>query len=343
MTAEYDTDKSQPALIVLSITQKVFDEIRLLYTVFGSDPLKGIDLLRDDPTAIQYLKNEYDRLERMKQNPHEGSCRIVFLGIRRLPDGPRPNSGDDVRRWLYSCRIEKVLQYQLTHFRNELRQARNEVEKENRSVSLQSYRKTLDDLCTQLSAFERKTADQFPELNEAPTVNWPEIYERLNDFMFLVRDAIEQYIGEIKPYLKDSQHNDSDTSTPAAIDDQKNNFNSMALQEVRQWFIKLADNNSKNGKPFLTAEQVEQFIERAFVGSANIPKLTFNIAKSERTSVTKLFYLYYQRCTQDYAVESTKHCKQKYVQLLTDHFTNYEYKTVFDTFNNSQNAKKDWK
>ena len=139
------------------------------------------------------------------------------------------------------------------------------------------------------------------------------------------------------------EENSQPTVSVPLADHRPNNFNRpMHLAEVRKWFIQLAENNSKNGKPFLTIEQVGQFIERAFVGNVTIQKLTLNMAEGERTSITKLFYLFYQRCTNDYAIEPTKHCKEKYVRLLTDNFTNYNYNTVFGTFNNSRNAPKQW-
>ncbi|MBC3786481.1 hypothetical protein [Spirosoma utsteinense] len=201
---------------ILSITQTSFEEIRLLYAMFSRDPSNGLSLLRDDPGTTQALKNEYDRLERLKQVPFEGPSKIVFRGIRRITDGPNPKSGENVRSWLDSGRIQAVLEPQLMGFRDELRQASNDVEKENRTIGLQAYNKSLDNLSTQLSIFEGKTADQFPELVEYNNVNWPEIYERLNDYVFLVRDIIQQYAEEIKPYLKDGQSNKSLTSTPPA-------------------------------------------------------------------------------------------------------------------------------
>ena len=134
------------------------------------------------------------------------------------------------------------------------------------------------------------------------------------------------------------------TSTPPATNERGNTFNHpMLLDEVRRWFIQLSENDSKNGKPFLTVEQVGQFIDRAFCGNNNLQKLTFNMADGERTSITKLFYLFFTRCINDYKIEPTKHRKEKYVRLLTDNFTNYNYDTVFSTFNNSKKAPKAWK
>ena len=154
---------------------------------------------------------------------------------------------------------------------------------------------------------------------------------------WLVIDWIQK---QLKPDTISSNIVDSKA---ADSNNQKNLFNPpMSLDEIRNWFIQLAENNSENSKPFLSVEQVDQFIERAFAGNTQLPKLTLNIAKGERTSITKLFYLYFQRCIQDYAIEPTKHCKEKYVRLLTDNFTNYNHKAVFANFNKSMTANKQW-
>ena len=133
------------------------------------------------------------------------------------------------------------------------------------------------------------------------------------------------------------------TSTLPATDTRKNTFNSMPLDEVKRWFIQLAENNSKNGKPFLTIEQVEQFIERAFVGNTNIQKLTLNYANREKLILWKLFYQYYQNCVSiDRSVERGVQCRDKYIKLLTDNFTNFIFEKVKDNFSKSNQVEKDW-
>lgn len=160
-----------------------------------------------------------------------------------------------------------------------------------------------------------------------------------------VAQSTEREIVKYFPELAYKPTTDINTATSSSLttDSRINIFNPpMTIDEIEKWFIQLANNKSKNGKPFLTVEQVHQFISRAFLGKSEEPKLRINMAEGERTSITKLFYLYYQRCIQDYAIEPTKQCKEKYVRLLTDNFTNYNYDTVFGTFNNSRNAPKQW-
>ena len=155
-------------------------------------------------------------------------------------------------------------------------------------------------------------------------------------FGYLVDDQPEEYRTPKRFRIEFKQKNDVSTS-------QENQFNPpMSLDEVRKWFKQLASNKSTNGEPFLTNNQIDQFIERAFAGGKSVPKLTINMAEGERTSITKLFYLFYVHCKNDYSIEPTTHCKEKYVRLLTDNFTNYNYDTVFKSFNNSKHAPKQW-
>ncbi|GAB3955417.1 hypothetical protein GCM10028805_43030 [Spirosoma harenae] len=145
-------------------------------------------------------------------------------------------------------------------------------------------------------------------------------------------------------YSSSNTANGTPFASPDPQPDSRNNiFNHpLSLDEVKKWFVQLAENKSTNGKPFLTTGQVDQFIDRAFVGKTDLPKLTLNIAEGERDSVKKLFYLFFKRCTQDYAIEPTTQCKEKYVRLLTDNFSNYNYEIVFNTFNKPKNSNKKW-
>ena len=87
------------------------------------------------------------------------------------------------------------------------------------------------------------------------------------------------------PPKEEEQREDANEGKPEEEEKEKINvFNPrMSLVEVRKWFIQLAESNSKNGKPFLTVEQVEQFIERAFVGNTSLEKLTFNYSSRGKT------------------------------------------------------------
>ncbi|GAB3339741.1 hypothetical protein GCM10027299_52590 [Larkinella ripae] len=121
-----------------------------------------------------------------------------------------------------------------------------------------------------------------------------------------------------------------------------NLFNSMPLDQVEAWFMKLATNTSKNGRPHLSEAEVNQFINQAFCKKSQVQKLTINIANGELMSVTKLFYLYYDSCSNNYGYEPTRKCRKKYIDLIVDNFTNFDRFTLLQNFNNSKRASKTW-
>jgi hypothetical protein len=121
--------------------------------------------------------------------------------------------------------------------------------------------------------------------------------------------------------------------------DTVNVFNDMPLEEVSQYFRRLATEKSRNGKSFLSPKQVDQFIERAFLGKSELPKLTLN-QQREGQFIWSLFYKYYLLCTGNYDYDQTKLCKDKYIDLLSENFTNFTRKKIADNFH--KDATRKW-
>ncbi|GAB2553707.1 hypothetical protein [Spirosoma areae] len=189
----------------------------------------------------------------------------------------------------------------------------------------------LKDLLTLLLSFEDKPLPS-PIVKKAIRLKKESLIECLNE--------VNRQIGlRCQPSSETAGQEDNDDYWNG----KKNRFNPpMSLGVIDKWFMQLANTKSKNGNPFLTVDQVQKFIERAFTLNTDVPIQTFNLANGERTSIEKLFYLYYEKCKNDYTYEPTKHSKAKYVRLLTDNFTNYNFDTVFKKFNNSQAAPIKW-
>lgn len=125
--------------------------------------------------------------------------------------------------------------------------------------------------------------------------------------------------------------------------DLRNKFNGILLESIKIYFGQLATEKSANGNPYLDKRDVEQFIDRAFLCKSSIPRLTMNIhPNSERGVITKLFYNFYDSSVNYGAEHSHRGTKEKYVKLLTDHFTNFRYDAVSVNFNKSKYANKDW-
>ena len=105
---------------------------------------------------------------------------------------------------------------------------------------------------------------------------------------------------------------------------------SMPLSIPKEHFKVLTDKESKNGQPFLTNEQFDLFIERAFCGNAEIPKQKINKGSREKLLVQSLFYEFYDNYCMEYF--STMQCQDVFIKLLTDNFIGWDFQNVKDNF-----------
>ena len=151
----------------------------------------------------------------------------------------------------------------------------------------------------------------------------------------------EKYYRAVMPLLA-AKRIDT-TSKPSVADTRPNNFNSMKLDEVEKWFIQLAENSSKNGEPFLTVQQVAQFIERAFVGNTNMPAPTLNATDREKGKIVGLFHLFYEHCnTHQPKVGKIDPLAtaERYIRLLTGNLDRWTFDEVKNNFRRAGNWKK---
>jgi|GEM_PF-2238091 len=116
--------------------------------------------------------------------------------------------------------------------------------------------------------------------------------------------------------------------------------NSMPLSVPMEHFKVFTLPNKKNKSiPFLSLNQFNSFIERAFHGKTELPKQTFTLAPhKEKLFLVKRFYEFYSIAVKDY--ENTSQCQEKYIKLLTDNFTNWDYQNIKNNFGNK--VKRDW-
>lgn len=113
---------------------------------------------------------------------------------------------------------------------------------------------------------------------------------------------------------------------------------SMPLNIVREHFEILTKVNSKNGGSFLTIDQLNFFIERAFLDKSKVSKQKIDYGSREKLFVIKRFYQFYSLAIKDY--EGNSQCKPKYIRLLTDNFENWDYNSVKNNFGNK--VKREW-
>jgi len=106
---------------------------------------------------------------------------------------------------------------------------------------------------------------------------------------------------------------------------------SMPLNIPRDHFKIFTENNRKNGKPFLTSDQLDSFIERAFCGNNLLPvqKINYDL-KGEKIKIQNVFYAFYCNTVKDYF--QTDNCRDNFIRLLTDNFTGWDFDKVKKNF-----------
>ena len=136
-------------------------------------------------------------------------------------------------------------------------------------------------------------------------------------------------IQDLLPQQTETEQEQADTSEPKS---ETNYFcKSMPLNIAREHFKVFADKKSKNGNPFLTVEQLNLFIDRAFCGKNNLPKQKFNQApKGEKLLIQTVFYEFYNQYCFEYF--NTMQCQEDFIKLLTENFEGWDFKNVQENF-----------
>lgn len=125
--------------------------------------------------------------------------------------------------------------------------------------------------------------------------------------------------------IKQPEHTNNNT-------DEVNLFcKTMPLSIPKEHFKPLTIVCSKDGKPFLTQEQFNNFINRGFGGKVDLPKIKFNQAPKEKSKIQYLFYQFHQNYSFDYF--GTEQTKNVFVKLLTDNFVRWDFENVHGNFN----------
>jgi len=145
----------------------------------------------------------------------------------------------------------------------------------------------------------------------------------------------KEYLQELQ---KEKTINDETKEPPA--ENETNQFcKSMPLKTAKDFFNVFVEQKSKNKKAFLTSVQFKLFIEKAFCNNTKIEQQSFNYTSREKLFIVKRFYEFYSMAIEN-DFENTSQCKQKYIHLLTDNFTNWEYESIKNNFGNK--VKRCW-
>jgi hypothetical protein len=130
--------------------------------------------------------------------------------------------------------------------------------------------------------------------------------------------------------------NETQIQTVAAVI--TNKFNDQPLDDVRKHFAELCKLTSKTNsskKHIITTDQLEQFIQMAFIDNKPpVNKIKINNGTRDTAQISFIFHRYYSNMcrVREYFSSMGKNPKEDYVRLLTDYFHGFEYKKIYDNF-----------
>jgi hypothetical protein len=192
---------------------------------------------------------------------------------------------------------------------------------------------------------------------ESLNVNHRKMVEAYNEKEFeyvrlleLWLNNFESFFIKTKPLLTAIQPNDNTllVNAPSQIETKPvdkvevNHFcNGMPMNFVREHFKVLTTNISKNNnKSFLTEEQFEAFIKRAFLNDSSIEPITLNYSKNKENGFIALLFFKFWNNAQDKYYATPHNSKEQYQKLLTENFIGFELEKVNHGFR--YGLKREW-
>lgn len=113
----------------------------------------------------------------------------------------------------------------------------------------------------------------------------------------------------------------------------ENRFNGAPLEDVEKFFYQLVKN--KEGTPYLTQDQFDEFIQRAFEEKPFVNEIALNGTRNRKEKIIGLFHLFYEANVvhrQGIGKYDPNANVDRYIRLLTDHFGNWAFDEVRDNF-----------
>jgi len=120
----------------------------------------------------------------------------------------------------------------------------------------------------------------------------------------------------------------------------ENKFNSMPLEDVKNFFKVLTLKKNPKGKIWMSESDFETFIKRSFGLQTDLEKPSINIGRGGKYALVKLFWMYYNLCqNEDIALNRLK---APYYELLKNAFYTENFDDLrIDNFKES-NSDYDW-
>lgn len=161
------------------------------------------------------------------------------------------------------------------------------------------------------------------------------VKDKKNNEIFLLSTWLQKLINKIEIKLLNEKDIASNEVEQKQFNEQKNKFNGMGIDKVREHFLQLTTSINKNKQPYLTESQLELFLEQVFIEGKTLEanKIDINYSNGAKKEIYRLFYEFYTQSISSIKIESSLNCKEKYVRLLTDNFNNFDYKKFSNNFN----------
>ena len=139
-----------------------------------------------------------------------------------------------------------------------------------------------------------------------------------------------------KEHLERLVKTDSNNEKNLEVKNKENEINifcaKMELNIPKNHFKRLTTNNSENGKPFLTEKQLDNFIQKEFLGKGkDLLKDKINlIPKGEKLKVQSIFYEFYDIYCFEYF--NTNQNQDHFIKVLTNNFVGWDFEKLKGNF-----------
>lgn len=189
------------------------------------------------------------------------------------------------------------------------------------------------------------TEDSYHPITEFATIedqiNYLEDYISTDNIPYksYAVESLNEYCNSIFLFLstvifveKESDPNNDNLENSLQNYEGENLFcSSMPIKKAVEHFSKFEELN-KNKKPFLTKEQLDLFIRKAFYKQPDIQKQRFNYnSDRENGLIISHFHKFYSLALNE-DFENSSQCRDKYIKLLCDNFTNWDFEKVKQNF-----------
>jgi len=155
----------------------------------------------------------------------------------------------------------------------------------------------------------------------------------------LIEEKQKEELRESEVPTKLGQTKPNFSSELSEIRNSENQFwKGIPMGTVLRHFEIMTITPSKNGKPFLSVEQLISFLKKGFLNDSAQPMQKINCITGEKGFVIKRFYEFYDLATSQF---SHPQRKENFIKMFTDCFDNWEPKSI-EPFFKPNKTKNNW-